>query len=368
MYVSNMKHFLTILFLIVVIIARSQTPATDASWSIHYDEDFSTWDNYWWQVEGHANSSGWLMPYTAWGDETFVNSHVFTVGDSAPLNLVMDTIEIAWPPETVYQSGGLVTNVHDNLPETFGFGYYEAQIKLPLGHGLWPAFWLFNNDTVQVTPVWECYRQEEIDIMESLQDPYYDNEYYYGYNLWWEKDNILCQSESLSGSGITPAHEFELDGPITDWHTYAVDWSPELLVYYVDGQPVRELFFHEGIPIVDNTQIHLTFQFDEDFYWGVSPLPSWPCTMQVNFVKVWELTAATNCDNSSSHEDITTQTQLNNYDHEVRYSVKINPSSNITVSNNTDVTFRASNHIELAKNFTVDIGESATFLIHGCPP
>jgi hypothetical protein len=89
--------------------------------------------------------------------------------------------------------------------------------------------------------------------------------------------------------------------------------------------------------------------------------------MEVDSVTVWELSSTANCANSASHLNITNQAGFNGYDHKVRYSVKVNPTFADAITVPNDVTFRASNYIEINKNFTVDTGESATFLIHGCP-
>ncbi|GAB2586745.1 hypothetical protein Aab01nite_51170 [Paractinoplanes abujensis] len=94
------------------------------------------------------------------------------------------------------------------------YGRVEARIKVPDGSGLWPAFWMLGGGN------WPA--DGEIDIMEvvgrepnqlfgTLHGPGYSGGASYG-------------NQIVSG---TPWHQ--------DFHTYAVDWSPNLIVWTVDG-------------------------------------------------------------------------------------------------------------------------------------
>ncbi|GID29356.1 glycoside hydrolase family 16 protein [Paractinoplanes brasiliensis] len=98
------------------------------------------------------------------------------------------------------------------------YGHIEARIQVPNGSGLWPAFWMLGGGN------WPA--DGEIDIMEvvgrepnqlfgTLHGPGYSGGNAYG---------------QLITSG-TPWHQA--------FHTYAVDWSPNLIVWTVDG---REFF------------------------------------------------------------------------------------------------------------------------------
>lgn len=344
----------------------AQIPNEDDSWASYYSETFGNWDNNnWFKSPPTSGRSGWVMPYwsTPSGYETYDESHVFITGSSGPLNLLVDYVSGGWV------TGSLVTNVQEDEPENYGFGYYEAEIKLPIGNGLWPAFWLYNEDHDNPTPIFDCTYAEEIDIMESLQKPSENNNtHYVGHNLHWSEDDLSCSGGALNGGLIPDGDEFysPSNQPITNFNKYAVEWSPNLLIWYFNDIPFRELYFDERIPSVDHTQIHLTIGRHPGYATGTPAIAN-PCTMQVNHVKVWELSAAANCTTSTSHLNITSQTNLNNYDHKVRYSVKVNPTTSVAVPNNSNVVFRAKNHIEITKNFSVDVGESATFLIHGCP-
>ncbi len=98
------------------------------------------------------------------------------------------------------------------------YGRIEARIKVPAGQGLWSAFWMLPSTTQYGG--WAS--SGEIDIMELLNstDRLY-NTIHYG-NGW--PNNVS------SGSNVYRASTWA-DG----FHTYAVEWEPDYLRWYVDG-------------------------------------------------------------------------------------------------------------------------------------
>ena len=98
------------------------------------------------------------------------------------------------------------------------YGRFEARIKLPIGQGIWPAFWLLGNgiDTVG----WpQC---GEIDIME-----------YRG-----QEPNVVHGSlhgPGYSGGGAVTGR-FTLPGAGFDqgFHVFAVEWEPESITWLVN--------------------------------------------------------------------------------------------------------------------------------------
>jgi beta-glucanase (GH16 family) len=96
----------------------------------------------------------------------------------------------------------------------FTYGTAEARIKLTAGAGLWPAWWLLGNGLWPETG--------EIDVME-----------YVGEKDW--------PSAAVHGSGYfgeTPfvnRQYFPANNDVTQWHIYAVDWTPESLIFKYDG-------------------------------------------------------------------------------------------------------------------------------------
>jgi beta-glucanase (GH16 family) len=102
----------------------------------------------------------------------------------------------------------------------FGHGRIEARIKMPVGAGLWPAFWMLGNDIA--TKGWpEC---GELDIMENV-----------GYGEW--------TSGALHGpgySGNTPINgRFYPAGGVSAWHVYRTEYSSTDIKWYIDGNLVK---------------------------------------------------------------------------------------------------------------------------------
>ena len=92
---------------------------------------------------------------------------------------------------------------------TFTYGYVEVRAKIPAGKGLWPSIWL-----------WPANYKDppEIDIMEIIGD---------APNKIHMTDH-RADSAEFQGTWVGP--DFS-----QNFHTYAIDWLPDALVWYVDG-------------------------------------------------------------------------------------------------------------------------------------
>ncbi len=99
-------------------------------------------------------------------------------------------------------------------------GRFEARIKLPVGQGLWPAFWLLGADIDYVG--WPACG--EIDIMEYRgQEPNFVNGALHG--------------PGYSGSGsISARYTLPGDGFDATFHVFAVEWTTNSITWLVDDQ------------------------------------------------------------------------------------------------------------------------------------
>jgi beta-glucanase (GH16 family) len=102
---------------------------------------------------------------------------------------------------------------------SFKYGRLEARIKVPVGDGTWPAFWMLGNDFP--TNSWpNC---GEIDIMETKgSEPYTVHGTVHGPG--YSGGDAITNTRRLStrlGSG---------------YHVYALDWTYNKMVWSIDGR------------------------------------------------------------------------------------------------------------------------------------
>lgn len=96
----------------------------------------------------------------------------------------------------------------------FTYGRIEARMKLPLGQGLWPAFWMLGSNIGTVG--WPACG--EIDIMEHTNS----SNNILG-TIHWNGTNGYFY---YTGNTYTSA---------ADYHVYRIDWTPTAITWYVDG-------------------------------------------------------------------------------------------------------------------------------------
>ncbi|MEU7872223.1 family 16 glycosylhydrolase [Dactylosporangium sp. NPDC049140] len=94
------------------------------------------------------------------------------------------------------------------------YGRIEARIQVPKGNGLWPAFWMLGGSN------WPG--DGEIDIMENVgRDP--NTVYGTIHGPGYSGGNAVGGTRNI-GQPLGNAY-----------HTFAVDWSPNLIVWTIDG-------------------------------------------------------------------------------------------------------------------------------------
>lgn len=104
------------------------------------------------------------------------------------------------------------------------YGRFEAKLKLPLGKGIWPAFWMLGTNIGKVR--WPG--AGEIDVMENIG----------------EAGRIYSTLHGPGYSGATAiSAPYDLppgEAVNTGFHVYAVEWSPERIRFYLDDKLIVE--------------------------------------------------------------------------------------------------------------------------------
>ncbi len=118
----------------------------------------------------------------------------------------------------------------------FTYGKIEGRLAVPMGKGLWPAFWMIgaNIDTVS----WpKC---GEIDIMEHINTETRT----YG-TIHWDAGGYASYGGNTAVA--TPS----------SYHTYAIEWTPLSIRWFVDGAQFHEADITNGINSTE--EFHLPF-------------------------------------------------------------------------------------------------------------
>ena len=162
---------------------------------------------------------------------------------------------------------------------SWAYGRMEARIKIPRGQGIWPAFWMLGTNIDSVG--WPTCG--ETDIMENIG----------------KEPSINHGSLHMPAAGTT--NDSQLTGMYTlaggaklgdDFHTYAVEWSPAAIKFYVD-----DTLYETQTPA---TATGRTWEFDHPFFillnvavGGQFPgapdtTTTFPQTMKVDWVRVYQ--------------------------------------------------------------------------------
>ncbi|RMG87141.1 MAG: glycosyl hydrolase family protein [Chloroflexi bacterium] len=235
--------------------AEANTPIDPASWTC--------------EIGGHG-----------WGNNEleFYTSNLSNVSHDGVGNLVITAREAAgegyncWYGQCAYTSARCITR--DKVE--FTYGRVEGRIKIPRGQGIWPAFWMLGANFPEVG--WP--NSGEIDIME---------------NIGSEPRTVhgTVHGPGYSGAGGI-GHGLELAADLADdYHVYAIDWDPNVIRWYIDGQlygtvSVNDLGSREWV-------------FDHDFFllinvavggaWPGYPDESteFPQQMLIDYIRVYQL-------------------------------------------------------------------------------
>ncbi len=157
---------------------------------------------------------------------------------------------------------------------SFRYGKIIGRMKLPETQGLWPAFWMLGDNIDQVS--WPG--SGEIDIMElvgSRPDESIHTIHYVNANFAYNYTGEFYQNNANFSD---------------EYHEFMVDWTPEWLTFYVDGDLAYQVAIEEGMK-----------EFNRSFFMLLNVavggnLPGnpdgssvFPQTMYVDYVRYYQL-------------------------------------------------------------------------------
>jgi beta-glucanase (GH16 family) len=228
--------------LFITLLLASASQAAAQTWTLTWADEF----------DGAANSLpnptkwGYDTGGSGWGNnelQSYTNraQNAYLDGDG---NLIIKVIK-----ETFTGTDGITRNYTSARLLTKGkfeqkYGRFEARLKVPLGQGIWPAFWMLGNNIDTVS--WPACG--EIDIMENIGRQPSVN---YG---------TLHGPGYSGGNGLGDIYTLPNGQRFTDdFHTFAVEWEPSAIRFYVDGN-----LYHTKTPA--NVPSGSRWVFDHPFF------------------------------------------------------------------------------------------------------
>lgn len=166
--------------------------------------------------------------------------------------------------------------------QSWQYGLFEFSVKLPKGRGSWPAVWMLPDSIKKGVPWPKC---GEIDILEHVG----------------RKENRLLFSLHSDRHNHTRSDTEkytvvqEVPGIVEGFHTYQMEWTPDFVEFYVDGQSLCR--FNKTDDLIDQTEA--AWPFDQPFYLilniavggglgGEVAEEDLPYIMQVDYVRVYQ--------------------------------------------------------------------------------
>ena len=182
-----------------------------------WNDEFDTIDTTKWTFEIGTGASGWgnneKQYYTGRSENAYIQDGILHIRANK------ESYE-----GCSYTSARMITKGKFN----FTYGTIEARIALPVGKGIWPAFWMLG-ENIDVVSWPTC---GEIDIIEAVNT----ENIVYGTNHWaYNGDHAQYGNNTGDFHGASKA----LD--ITQFHTYKLTWNENFIAMYVDDFKYHEI-------------------------------------------------------------------------------------------------------------------------------
>jgi beta-glucanase (GH16 family) len=201
--------------------APSGPPSSSQPWTLAFNDTFagssldtSDWATCypWMAAAGCTNNGNNELEWYAPSQAEVSDNELHLVADKTPTAGESSS----GAPMSYSWTSGMVTTFKSF---DFTYGYVQIVAKIPKGDGLWPALWLL--------PQSESW-PPEIDIMEN-----------------WGNDSLRFTYHQTASTAPNTTLESTEDLS-AGFHTYAVDWEPGSITWYLDGAEVFQVT--TGVP------------------------------------------------------------------------------------------------------------------------
>lgn len=240
--------------LFVVALTSYGDSADRPGWKLTFDDEFegTTLDLTKWNPKdpGEHERNHELQAYV---------TNAFAVG-AGMLRVKAEKREAFYSGKMRSISSGMMTTKGKFAQE---YGRFEIRCRVPKGKGMWPAFWLLPEPGG-----WP----PEIDVLEILGH---------------EPDKVYMTHHYRDAEHKHKSHGGSWGGPdfSADFHDFAVEWSPERIVWFVDG--VERFRSEDSIP---KGKMFLLLNLAVGGDWPGSPdeQTQFPAAVEVKYVRAYQ--------------------------------------------------------------------------------
>lgn len=221
------------------------------------------WHQHWWLDTGCTNEGTGEVQW-------YAPENVSVSDGRLALTAEREIVRLRTDGERFDFTSGMVTTGRDSAdtstPPRFAFtyGHVEARARVPAGDGLFPALWLLpvSHDSLP-----------EIDIFEFIGDSTYVDRMHFHWS------DLVGQRQSEGHSLLGP--DFS-----TDWHVFGLDWSPEEIVWLVDGEVAWRFAESSAIPS-EPMYLIANLAVGGDFAGPPTERTKLPASLELDYIRVW---------------------------------------------------------------------------------
>jgi beta-glucanase (GH16 family) len=251
--------------------ARGQT-----NWTLVWADEFT-------QANGTApDSAKWAYDIGTgsggWGN----NEKQYYTARTNNVRIENNQLVIEARQESYMGSGYTSARLKTQGKASWTYGRMEARLKLARGQGIWPAFWMLGTNITSVK--WPTCG--EIDILENIgREPTIIHGTVHGPGY--------AGGNGIGGGYSLPGNPVFAD----DFHVYAIEWTPDLIKWFVDGTQyfsITPASLPPGAPWVFNQPEYLLLNLAVGGNWPGYPdgTTVFPQRLTVDYVRVYAISNA----------------------------------------------------------------------------
>ncbi len=155
---------------------------------------------------------------------------------------------------------------------SFKYGKIEAYIKIPMGQGSWPAFWMLG-DNISFIGWPKC---GEIDIMEHVNNA--------------SSVNGTIHWANAAGAHVSEGKTTTFD--VSQYHLYTIEWNSAQIKWFIDYKPYFTFSISNSVNSTEEFHlphfILLNLAIGGNWPGNPNGTMQFPISMNVDYVRVYE--------------------------------------------------------------------------------